>query len=110
MSYRSEGVLEQELRQDVAIHFARHGHFRPSQHISTGTFMSASLRKRRNGLRSSQMSRNGVVYPTCVSLKPDDRGEFINPDAGRVDAVLNGACVSVTYQHATEHYLAIVDG
>ena len=52
----------------------------------------------------------GVVYPTCVLFKPDDRGEFINRDARHVDGVLNGACVSVTYRHATEHYLAIVDG
>ena len=45
-----------------------------------------------------------------VLFEPDDRGEIINRDAWHVDGVLNGACVSVAYRHATQHYLVIVDG
>jgi hypothetical protein len=48
--------------------------------------------------------------PTYVLFKPNERGEFINRNAWHVDGILNGACVSVAYRHATEHYLAIVDG
>jgi hypothetical protein len=53
---------------------------------------------------------SGVMHPAWVLFKPNDRGEFVDWDARHVDGALNGACVSVTYRHATGHYLAIVDG